>query len=1143
MSRSAAAEEVPPGGMELNPEAYRAVVDAVSDMLGGKVHVTAIHDPRSPGKIVLTYEDGTVAEVDGYALGRVIRVAMTQPGVTHRILNHEVIHALRNMGVFSEREWALLEKQAEREGWIEKYGIKKRYPDADPAVQLEEAIAEAFSYASQRPEAERGSLMRRLYRKVADFFRRLGNFLTNKGFKTVEDVFGDIQSGEIGRRKPGSGMPERGETSVIDSLIGAQAVDPNIRFAMPKPIEDVVRSAKTAAAHVAAMPKIAKAIQTTRHNMLDFVNIAQMMVSPMAARSASIEARALAKTNMSMKALNQWNAVEAIKAFDKEFTPEDARRMWEAADAESVALQMGEDPAAAGVGLITLSPRERAMVEQLQAAALEAFETARKLKMTAAEGLPSYVPRMVMEIGSGDATVVRDIRTLIIGTQKLNDAIADRILINQIRKVGMQTGSSTVHVGEPSGTPMKARSPKGAPGNPMNPFGETVSTTTPNLRRRKYLTVEETEAAANRIVREDGTVWFTIPENHSFYEHKPVGFDETGRPYTDNFGNVLTHRVPVYVRGDFEGPLRAIMFGPDGKIYRGLMDLKGRMMSAILYGVTHLGVIAGRMAPVAPNLVKLGTEGAAARRDPDVMQDLIMAGLRPIGHRGGYQDIMAQQATPELYAGRSWTAQLLGGAAAAIDPKTGLATKKGVDALGKLVHETLLWERVGDLQVGFALLKAEDARRRGASEASALKIGANMGNVFAGALPRESMSHIATVVANLALFSRSYRIAGAAFLKNNFLGLPRDTRAQIEMEEGPEAMRDAVKIAKSMNRAATGRDFLWWFTGLALLQSGANVLLGLPMDPEDREFAGEIAEELKGFRSEAWRRVKGEAHSYYRRAAYEAKRWKDAPVDQALRSANPLHAIMRLLPTSEQPRTEGEPGEGRAYREHGKTTRILFGYDEQGRAQYLRPVFGKAIEDIYDYTTEPVRRIGTVLSPYMTLPREIIFNERMPGRPLYDKTAAGVVQTYQLIRNGAVDQIRSMIPAQALDAALNLGDHMLHQLGVVDTPPVESAGRSLAKIILGGVGVTMSQGHPGGGEAARMLESRQGFDYAFAEARQDLVRLIRGGKEDEARERMAAMGMTPKDINSFVQRSSGPRRIGRMQIQRYNTRQEAVGAH
>src|SRR4029077_1202165 len=94
-------------------------------------------------------KDGTEEQVQGYAIGSLIRVALD--GNTEHFLNHEMWHALRNMGLFEPKEWETVLKTAEREGWADRpfhgseYSVREHYPDSTPKMVLEEAAAEHFA--------------------------------------------------------------------------------------------------------------------------------------------------------------------------------------------------------------------------------------------------------------------------------------------------------------------------------------------------------------------------------------------------------------------------------------------------------------------------------------------------------------------------------------------------------------------------------------------------------------------------------------------------------------------------------------------------------------------------------------------------------------------------------------------------------------------------------------------------------------------------------------------------------------------------------------------------------------------------------------------------------------------------------------
>ena len=126
---------------------------------------------ETPASIPSTARGGVVTGLfeqrDGEAI---IRVALQ--GDPRRVLRHEVIHALKNAGLFTPAEWSALINAATRGKWLEKHRIKQRYPglfytggamDGKPKpAAMEEAIADEFaSHIEGRPGAGKSMSTRR----------------------------------------------------------------------------------------------------------------------------------------------------------------------------------------------------------------------------------------------------------------------------------------------------------------------------------------------------------------------------------------------------------------------------------------------------------------------------------------------------------------------------------------------------------------------------------------------------------------------------------------------------------------------------------------------------------------------------------------------------------------------------------------------------------------------------------------------------------------------------------------------------------------------------------------------------------------------------------------------------------------------
>ena len=126
--------------------------------------------------------DGKPTNISGKYFNKLIYVALHSSDPL-RTLHHEAIHALKDLGMFSDAEWAVLERAAE-DKWIKQYGIEERYGKFSREVQIEEAIANAF------PDfMKMGAKEKSLYQRVKDFFSRVRNVFRGMGYMTSEMAF------------------------------------------------------------------------------------------------------------------------------------------------------------------------------------------------------------------------------------------------------------------------------------------------------------------------------------------------------------------------------------------------------------------------------------------------------------------------------------------------------------------------------------------------------------------------------------------------------------------------------------------------------------------------------------------------------------------------------------------------------------------------------------------------------------------------------------------------------------------------------------------------------------------------------------------------------------------------------------------
>jgi hypothetical protein len=810
-------------------------------------------------------------------------------------------------------------------------------------------------------------------------------------------------------------------------------------------------------------------------NLFDMGRDLQMLVAPMA--TGTRDSMAIAKDFANAMRRNRWEWSRIDGEIEKKFTPEQRRRMWDAADEESVLRQEGQT--SEHMGLATLTAEERAAVEEMHTRAQSAWLRARDLGMVEGEGLPAYTPRMVINVASAmsgdkpiplngigrnltvrtaqmmrrkyltaeeteaaakarlgnEAEIARDIRALPLAVGRLEDAIAGRKLIDAIKETGKRTGDDTLSVG----------------GKPAGSEHE----------------------------------WFTV-DHPAFRQWRPKFEEVDGKVQAvkDAEGNAIFEQVPIYVRGDFEGPLKAVLTQKSGAIYNAAMSLKGKTMGLIMNSpLIHNAVEWGRAIPAMPGKVatfKVYFEGNRAKNNVPLMREAIDAGLVPIGKRFFNQDITSIMEQPNLTPGRSWTAQVLGFVPGLFDEGAGTAVRAAIDKAGDFWHNTLLWDRVADLQMGLYTNMREGLVAKGVDGQTASRTAAHWANRYAGALPQEAMSDGARKIANMALFSRSFTMGNLGVMKDMLTGLPKDVLAQIERDAGfkPGAIAsateaapgaaEAVQYAKSMARrkamAIVAMDVGLMYIGNSLLQNAMNVL---SMDST-------LEKELNGYA----RRFQEKLTSIH---------------EHPLELLQPFNFMESLSATA-----DNEPG---------RKDRIKVGYAKDGTAIYARNPVGKIGEEFTGWLSGPLdmirRKLGTIARPAW----QIMSNDAGFGRKVYDPGADTPAKYLRNIGLIAQHIAGAQLPAGQLNAAADLvkgeGD------------PKVNALQALGPV----AGVTFSKGAPGGPAVGELYHARQQHDFAVQAEMPDIRRQILRGDLAGAQERMSQLGI-PLGLQRFYIRTS-----------------------
>lgn len=806
---------------------------------------------------------------------------------------------------------------------------------------------------------------------------------------------------------------------------------------------------------------------TTRALVAPLVSDMRMSVVPMA--EGSPEARATTKDYANLMRAISDHAGQSMEALKKNFRPAARKAMWEKADEESVLRQQGRTPTE-GEGLSGLTEAERAATRKEQREAQDTWNNMRDVGMVEGEGLPSWVPRLFVEVsdtgakrlGSQDKTarsvpglggnvrttsahlmrrgylttaeseaaaskrfgtraeVVKDIMTLPLAVMRVRQAVAGRQLINEIKEAGERLGQQTI-----------------------------------------------SEGAAPADAEHS---WFTM-QHPSFFKWRPkfVTDAETGKtvPAKDQNGDMVFEKVPLYVRGDFEGPLRAIMSKPEGAIYRGAMQLKARAMNNIMFSPLvqlHLLTELGRAFPSAPLRVVTGRilfEGYATKRDPAERMDAIMHGLAPTGHQGQNFDISSMADLPNVKPGRSWTSQVLGFVPKMIDPRAGEAVYRAADAIGNFLHGTLLWDRVADLQFGLYKTARDHLISKGFSPDTAKYMAAHWANRYAGTLPKEAMSSAARKVANIFLFSRTYTLGNAGIVKDMITGLPLDVQGQIARDGSADELQRAVNTSRAKNVGAVALD-------VALLTAAGSLMADIFAIASGRKDFDQVE---KGY----WDRLK----------ALGALATKNP-----LLLANPIEDAERLSSGSEN---EIDPDTGQPLK------RILVGYDKQGTAIYMRNPVGKFAEEIANWTEAPGATLKSKLSPFVKPAYDVLTNDKGFGRPLVGKDDSTIEAAAKIARHF----VEAQLPMDQLNSIYNLLTGQARSTDAI-------------KLLGHAAGVTFRRGYPGGPEAGKVMQLKKDYRDTLAEELPKVSEMIRSGDTRGAFVRLGELGITGRRRIEYI---------------------------
>jgi hypothetical protein len=543
---------------------------------------------------------------------------------------------------------------------------------------------------------------------------------------------------------------------------------------------------------------------------------------------------------------------------------------------------------------------------------------------------------------------------------------------------------------------------------------------------------------------------------------------------TDQNGDIIFDKVPIYISKSLEGPMKAVLTSKSGGIYNALMSAKSEAMSLIMYSpLIHNMVEYSRALPLMPGKVitfKVYRDGYAFKQDVAGMRRAISNGMAPIGKFGSVRDVTDIMNEPNLESGAGLLSKAAGKITGTfVSLEAGQALMKGIDKAGDFWHNTLLWDRVGDLQAGiYKNIEADatkDFMKKGLPEAEAQKaagvVAAHLANRFAGTLPKEAMSEGTRRLTNILLFSRTFTLGNLGVMKDMIKGLPPDSQAFLMKEAGSLATKYASNAAQ---RAAIGA----FIVDISLTIVAGSIL------------------------QDAFSKMRGEKDLSQIEQGYVDRFNKllEAGKEDPLVAINPLEWGQRMSSTY-----ENEPG---------KQNRILAWYGEDGTAFYIRNPLGKIGEEFTGWTQNPIQMVKNKLG---TIPRPILqtlVNDQYLGAfPKPKKVYDPDDHLYKIAGEFAFNFLVNQIPVSSVQAANDLF------MG-------ESNEKTAAmQQILGSItGFTTSHGFPGGPEVGRYVKAKSDHEKKVDKVLPDVRKLLADGKQDEAMELMNSVNMDPKEIKS-----------------------------
>jgi hypothetical protein len=948
--------------------------------------------------------------------------------------------------------------------------VTTRSPEAHPlSSAVQDSILRRASEAARKAGIDNGILedrprSERYYRARTD-----RSALGVRPDEALATISGDAQqrlAGDVAGAGESGGGAELagGATERTNALVGAG-------YLAERPVV-IDRAA-------AQLNKIASSAKEVTRKLADEL---QLKVAPMA--QGHWMARAITKDFANYERGAKYQRQAFDDAYLK-YSDEDRARMWEAADAASTAAQVA-GPEAIWEPLSKLPPDQIARLVEQDRYDAEVWERGKAAGLFTGDRIPFYTTRAMVQID-------KEGRVSRVGETGEGATALDQLGINLVTRGIERRKYQTSEETEAAG---KAR------------FGPDT-TLLRDIRVVPWAIERLEKAIATReminkikqmspLLGKDAVIsdgregYFTLP-HPAFNTYGPrLEVDQaTGRwkASLDAEGNPILEKKPIWISNEFEGPLRSVLRSEDSPLYRAAMQVKQGATHAIMMSpVIHNMVEWGRAMPLMPGKVagtRIYYEGNAMRRgipyknvlahiadklagrqedlvmNPEMREAIYDGGVVPGGHRGFLQDITGLAESPTLQAGRGLSAKILGGIGDVYSPELGTKIKQAIDKTGDLFHQTLLWDRIADLQMGiYKNFRDKLIDKDGFDRLTAVRTAGFFANRYAGFLPNEAMSQGARKLLNVILFSRSYKLGQAGIFKDIFTGLPRDLQAQILRDSGEVARASAVSYARSKAIRSFMIDVGMFYLGNAFLQT----MTGLMFRDKD---TADVERDYLGTLQRALNRI------------YEH------PLD----ALNPIETLASFSPLF-----DNEPE---------KTDRIDWAKTQDGTELYLRSPVGKTGEELVGWIEHPLlmlRRGESTLARPLT---NTFANDRGFGKKVYDPDAKGMSGVAANAGRVVWELLRSQVPEQQIAAS--------YRMLTGDTREGD-----ISQALLPFAGLTVSHGFPGGPEGGLIAQGKREQQFRTQEAQPAIDDKIRHGKIAEAVQDMTNLGIDPRLIRYRV---------------------------